>query len=100
MRTDCRCFRRIRDDGDPKRCGVWVMTRPTGRRGVFFHGDKEDIQAPLYSVEELDRMATRGGFLPVEEITEEEALKELESCPGGQEEMRRVFARHQVKEET
>lgn len=87
-----RCFKRLRDDDG--RCGIWIMTRPTGRRGAFFHGDHDEIQGPRYTIEELSKWATEGGFLEVEEITGGEVLEELASWPLGQREAEIILRRH------
>jgi hypothetical protein len=95
IESSARCFRRLRDDGDEgKRCGLWVMTRESGRRGAFFHGDREEIQAPRYTVEELGEWAAKGGFLPVEELAPREALEELDSWPEGRDQLRKILERH------
>lgn len=95
IQTTVRCFRRVRDDGEPGRCGIWLMTRPSGYRGVFYHGDDEYRQAPRYTVEELSEWAKTGkGFLQVVEITPEEALAELKSWPEAQKDAIAVFERH------
>lgn len=82
-----RCFRR--KDAGTERRGVWIMTRPPTCRGVFFHGDRKETQAPAYSVDDL---ADAGGFC--EEITPEQVLVELESWPEARQEAVRIFERH------
>jgi hypothetical protein len=90
--TSVRCFKRIREDD--QRCGVWLMTAP--ECGAFFHdGDRDEVQRPSHSLNELDEWA-RGVALgiPVEEITPEEAVEEFKSWPRGQELMIEIFGRH------
>lgn len=88
MKSGVRCFKHPRDEG---RCGVWIMTRPlveSSKRGIFFHGDREEIQAPAWSI------ATLVACGKVVEITPDEALNELASWPEGQQEARKVLERH------
>lgn len=74
---EVRCFARNNEPG--KRRGIWVMTQPTGYRGAFFHGDRCEVQAPRYTVEELSEWAARGGAIfAVEELSLREAMEELE----------------------
>lgn len=83
--TTARCFARNRPEAG-KRRGVWVMTKEN--RGVFYHGDREETQAPQWDISDLKVMDD------VVEITPEEALKELENCPECKAHMERTFARH------
>ena len=85
---DVRCFRR-RSKGE-LRHGIWIMTRKTGYRGMFIHGDYNEIEAPKYTVEDLAEW--NGGF--VDEISPEEALQEVSSWPKGMDEVQRCFDRH------
>lgn len=82
-----RCFRRL-----PKgelRHGIWIMTRDSGARGAFFHGDRNEIQAPKWTVEEL--MAP-GTFC--EPISQDEALAELANWPDAVTNAKAIFERH------
>ena len=90
---DVRCFRR---DGKGKlRSGLWLMTRPKGRRGAFFHGERDEIQTPHYTLEELSDWSTRpDGFIRVQEITPAELLAELENWPRGLEMAQDIIDRH------
>ena len=87
-----RVFKRLREDDN--RPGIWIMTRESGSRGAFFHGDHDDIEAPQYTVEELIAWGTKGGFLPVEEITGPEALELLSSWPQGKQAAKEILLRH------
>ena len=90
---DVRCFRR---DGKGKlRHGMWLMTRLEGRRGIFFHGERDETQAPQYTLEELSEWSTReDGFLRVTEITPAELLAELANWPRGQVAAQEMLERH------
>lgn len=88
INTTVRCFRRPRDDG--KRCGIWLMVGE--KRGVFFHGDREEVQGPLLSVSDMEQAIEF-----CEEITPEEALKELESWSEAQVSAKRMFERHKAE---
>lgn len=94
--TTVRCFRRLQDEPCTTRRGVWLMTRPSGYRGIFFHGDREEAQGPRYTVEELGQWSQQqgGGFLDVQEISPEAALAELESWPAARAEAIVIFKRH------
>ena len=87
-RTSVRCFRANRNDGG--RCGVWIYTRPSGFRGVFFHGGREETQAPRYAVQDMPV------FDHQEEITPEEAIQELRTWPEAQKEALEIINRHEV----
>jgi hypothetical protein len=89
IETTVRCFRR-KNKGKLRR-GVWLMTRPDGFRGMFVHGDRDDVQAPEWSVEQL-----AGGATPfeVEEITPEEAVAELAGWPDAVRAALAAFERH------
>lgn len=93
-----RCFVRLRDEHEEKpskRRGVWIMTRYTGSRGMFFHGDREETQAPRYTIEELSKWSVEGnGFIPVKEITPQELLDELASWPEGKRAATSILKRH------
>ena len=89
-----RCFARMTDE--PGRRGVWIMTGAEGRQGIFFHGHREEIQAPRYTVGELGKWASQGGFLPIEELSPRELLSELSDWPEGQKEAIAVFSRHGI----
>ncbi len=89
-----RCFRRT--PPGKLRPGIWVMTRESGHHGLFIHGTRNEFQAPRYSVEELTRWSTEGGFLPVEEITPDDVLHELEDWAEAQIELRAVFERYRI----
>lgn len=69
-----RFFRRLRsDDG---RCGVWLMEAGKERCGDFFHGERQEMQVPGWSLENLCKSAR---YLDdtIEEITPEQAIAEL-----------------------
>ena len=89
MKTSVHCFKRIRDDG--ARCGVWLLNPDDG---IFFHGDREEAQVPIYDLEQLATWAEGDGFLPVEKIKPEQAIAELESWPAAQRAAREIFTRH------
>lgn len=91
---DVRCFRR-RENGT-LRHGIWVMTRKIGSRGLFVHGDRNEIQAPRYTVEELGSWVN-GGFIDVDEITPAEVLAELLSWPEAADEVQQCFDRHPME---
>ena len=94
IETSVRCFRKVEKGG--VRRGLWLMTRPSGARGVFFHGDHCEIQAPACRLEDFE-----SGDTPwhTEEITPEEALAELEpSWPEAAEQAREIFERHPMDE--
>ncbi|NQT11912.1 MAG: hypothetical protein HQ582_04130, partial [Planctomycetes bacterium] len=96
IQTTVRCFRHSDAELGIHRRGVWLMTRGSGPRGTFFYGDRNVSEAPAWDVEELAEMAAdpNGSGMRVEEILPAEAIKELTSWPEGQEEARRIFARH------
>ncbi len=89
IKTTVRCFRRLKDKPHTTRCGIWLMTGP--RRGAFFHGDREEVQTPQYSIKQLE---TNKGLFQIQEISPEEAINELESWPRAQEEAIVIFKRH------
>ena len=97
--TTVRCFRRLHDEVREGRRGVWLMTRPTGSRGIFFHGDREEAQAPRYTVEELERLEAAQGkdWFQVQEIPPDAALDELASWPAARAEAMNIFARHPLQ---
>ncbi len=70
-RKTLRCFRR-RDKGKIRH-GVWVMTESTG---LFIHGDRNEIQISRYNTATLE---ADSAF--TEEISSEEALREIASYP-------------------
>ena len=73
------------------------MTRPdepNRTRGVFIHGDRNEMRAPQYSIADLERYAAVGGWFPVEEITPDEVLQELANWPDAVDEIRKTFERH------
>ena len=95
IRTTVRCFRRLREGEEQERRGIWLMTRPSGPRGVFFHGDREEAQPSRYNVGTLTKWAREGGGpLHVEEIPPEDALIELESWSAAREDAIAIFERH------
>lgn len=87
-----RCFARVREDAGPR--GLWIMTRESGYRGMFFHGDRHEAQEPRYTVEELDKWSKEGGFLAVVELTPQEAVAELAWWPEGQQQAVNILQRH------
>lgn len=95
--TTVRCFRRI--PGGKLRHGVWLMTQPVGYRGMFVHGDKDEVEPPQFTVEQLaegDMKAWKRltDLFRVEEITPEQALAELASWPEAATAAQACFARH------
>lgn len=77
--------------------GIWAMTRMAGRRGAFFHGDRDEIQASHFTIQELSKWVEKGGgWMAVEEITSEEAIAELADWPEGQQQLREIAKRHEV----
>ena len=84
---DVRCFRR-RDKGD-LRHGVWVMTGEA--RGIFFHGDRNSIDAPKWTIFDLENGSF---FISVDEITPQQVLDELTDWPEATREVQRCFDRH------
>jgi len=90
--TTVRCFRRLREEIEDKRRGVWLMT--SNNRGVFFHGDREEAQVPRFTLEELETMSKEHDAFGADEIPPEGALKELEDWPEARDEAMRIFRRH------
>ena len=92
--TTVRCFRHLFDDQCDGRHGVWLMTE--SRRGVFYHGDREESQTPRYTLDELSEWSEMQGegFLDVQEIPPEVALAELASWPAAHDEAMGIFLRH------
>lgn len=93
--TKLRCFRRVRDvEKNPCRHGMWVMDRRN--TGVFFHGDHDEIQAPRYTVDELETLSSNDGtdWFKTEEISPQQVLSELEGWPYAQSVMHRLIAAH------
>lgn len=70
------------------------MTRPTGYRGAFFHGSRDEVQSPRLDVEDL---AKNKNFCV--EITPREALKELKDWPDGLDYLRSILRRHGFTED-
>lgn len=91
INTTVVCFWRRRDDG--KRRGIWAMTGE--KRGVFFHGGRNEWQAPHYSRTWLLEMASLGGgLLDIEKITPADAMHELRGWPDAQRFLQAAFDRH------
>lgn len=61
--------------------------------GVFFHGDKDEAQAPAYDIETLVKMQTVESEwdIGVVEITPAAALAELQSWPEAKEGLRKIL---------
>ncbi len=74
------------------RHGVWAMEG--NRIGLFFHGDRNEMQASRYVGSELAAWTKPGGFIDVEEISPQEALYELFNWPEGQAQLVRMFNAH------
>jgi len=95
--TDVRCFKRSDATGS-LRPGIWIMTRPTGRRGMFIHGDRNEIQSPGYLVEELSewsRIDEPG--IEVEEITPDDVIELFgDTWDEGVKQVKEVFERHRT----
>lgn len=87
---DVECFRTL--NVGRFRYGVWVMTRKTGSRGMFVHGDRCEVQAPHWTVEEL-----RDGEAEAVPISCEQALKIVSNWPEVQTEMQKCFDRHIIQ---
>ena len=97
MNTTVRCFATEESARRTKRRGVWLMTQPIGSRGAFYHGRREEIQAPRYTIEELDEWSNGGTdpLIPIVAITPEEALAEMDKgWPEAKEHMQQVFDRY------
>ena len=74
LRSTLRCFKR-KEKGE-FRHGIWLMLE--GRRGEFFHGERDETQAPRHTLDELVKWSETGkGFLNVEEISLKQVLFEL-----------------------
>ena len=90
--TSVRCFRRADAVGSRGRRGAWVFTRPEyDGRGAFYHGSRDEIQAPRWTPQDL-----MGGdaLVEAEEITPEQVLEELANWPEARDHARKVFERH------
>jgi len=86
-----RCFRKL--EQGRARPGIWIMTEPHNLRsfrGLFVHGDREEFQAPDYSICQLDA----DEFCT--EITPQEAVDLLEGWKEGQEAVLGTLSRHKV----
>jgi len=98
MNTTVRCFVTRDVNEITNRRGVWLMTRPTGYRGAFYHGGRLELQAPRHTIEELSEWAAGSPDewdLGVDKIMPEEALAEMDKgWPEAKEHMNEVFARH------
>jgi len=97
MNTTVRCFATTEAAPVTKRRGIWLMTQPIGRRGAFYHGRRNEVQSPAYTIEELDEWANGRGesIIAIVEITPEEAVAEMDlGWPEAKEHMQQVFARH------
>ncbi len=92
-----RCFAtNIKGKKANSRRGVWIMTRPTGPRGMFFHGDRCEIQPPDWTVEQLIAMSAGENNLFVE-ISPRDVLAELDKgWPEAKQQAYLIFARHGV----
>lgn len=88
VKTSARCFKRPEQDADME--GYWIMTHPTGSRGVFYRRDFELIEIPGYTVEQLTAGEAGGSV----EVSPEEVLKALEDWPEARQHALQVFARH------
>lgn len=84
---DVRCFRRT--DKGKLRHGIWVMTQES--RGLFVHGDHDSIDAPKWSVSELENGLMSSD---AEEVTPAQVLEELANWPAAAREVQRCFDRH------
>lgn len=96
MNTTVRCFLRLRpaDNDCGKRCGIWAMTGE--KRGLFFHGDRNEVEPPHWSVAELVKQVEHPDplFFRVEEISPQQSLAELGDWPAGQRQLQEIFDRH------
>lgn len=86
MKTSVRCFAKNRSDGKSR--GVWLMTEE--KRGAFYHGDRDEVQKPLFYLSELASYESDG----IVEITPEQAIEELKDRPNCQGHAKRAMARH------
>lgn len=79
-----RCFRRLVEG--KQRHGLWVMTSPFA--GIFFHGDRREVQRPSWPVSYLESIA--------KEITADEAREILSNWPEAASDLEEILARHEV----
>lgn len=96
--TEVRCFRRLQESPAKERRGIWLMTGE--KRGIFFHGDREEAQSPCWTISDLkhEERNFNGdlGTIPIQEIACDDALLELKSWPEAQQQAKKIIARHQV----
>ena len=59
-------------------------------RGCFFHGDREETQAPAWTVGDLQDKHER--------ITPEQAIEELATWPAAQEQAMEIFNRYPAED--
>ena len=90
--TSARCFKR--PDQDEEMEDYWIMTHPTGSRGIFFRRELEIIEPPGFTVEQLEAGEAGGSI----EVSPEEVLAALEDWSDGYEHATQVFARHPAGE--
>ena len=92
-----RCFA-SREKFHPEypRRDLWIFTRRSGSRGVYFHGSREEIESPSYELQEMETGTIRGCItnFSVVEIIPEELLAELECWPAAQRQAREILVRH------
>ena len=81
IRTAVRCW--LTKEPGRLRRGIWAMTGE--RSGLFFHGDRDEMQIPTWGIGELT-------YIQAVEIPPAQALTELATYPEGQAELRRLFA--------
>ena len=66
MNTIVRCFRGVAKG--KIRHGIWIFTEPNGPRkyrGAFFHGGRNEVQAPGYDVDGMVEEAKEGEFVRI-----------------------------------
>lgn len=84
-----RCFKRNRDDDG--RPGIWIMT--SQEHGVFFHGDKDEVQLSRYI---LDQLIHPDPDFNVEEITTDEVFDILKNWAAGIDQAQEILNRHKL----
>lgn len=92
--TRMRCFRR--NDKGILRHGLWAMTEEAC--GLFFHGDRDEIQTPRFTIKTLASFRNNGNqvWFEVTEITPSEALEELCDWPMAENTLREMCERCHV----
>ena len=73
------------------------------KRGIFFHGDREESQAPRWTIsdlkhEERDFKNRKDWTISIQEISCDDALRELTSWPAAREQAKEIIARHKTQD--